>query len=119
MVIKEKVIKEDELIFSKGMFNVRKGVLTLTNKKLIFTVKKGLVGKKDEVFIEIPLESIRSADAIKHGAVDALQIRFEDKNGKIETIKFQSASWDAQTLLTTNPQFVGWAQTINELRSKI
>lgn len=110
------VIKEDELIYSKGMFDARKGVLTLTDKKLIFTIKKGLIGKKEEIFIEIPLENIRSADAIKRGAVDALQIRYEDKNGKKETIKFQGC---ASGIFTTNPQFMGWAQTINELRSKV
>lgn len=110
------VVKEDELIYSKGMFDARKGVLALIDKKLIFTIKKGLFDKKEEIFIEIPLENIRSADAVKHGAVDALQIRYEDKNGKKETIKFQGR---ASGIFTTNPQFMGWAQAINELRSKL
>lgn len=117
-IMSERVIKEDELEYRKGLLSGKRGILTLTDKRLYFTIKKGLISKREEILFDIPLGGIRSADAVKKWAYDSLQIRFNDK-GKVRTLTFMSGSSFARTLLTTNPQFIGWAQAINESRAKL
>ncbi|MBI4010099.1 MAG: hypothetical protein HY361_02815 [Candidatus Aenigmarchaeota archaeon] len=115
---KERVIKESELMLKKNMMSYQKGILTLTSKKLLFSIKKGFIQKKEEELFDIPLQDIRSADAIKVWAQDGLQIRF-NKNSKVETLTFINSSMGGQTLQTTNPLFVGWSQAINDARDKV
>ena len=88
------ILKESEFLLRGIKPSIKfgmtgKGFLTLTKDRLYFKRKAGLV-VKGETLLDIPLTSIRSADATKIWGNEALIIRYDDKN-IVRTVTFSSS----------------------------
>ncbi len=101
------------------------GILTLTNKELIFKAEKKVTFaffKSKEEF-KFPLNKIRSANTIKHWGADRLEIIVQEDRENTKSYYFMVPNLGLFTTgiastISTNPLLKEWAEVINKARIK-
>ena len=120
----EKIIKKEEVNYKKSAFSTKNGYLVLTENRLYFAQKKGLLEKHEEMLFEIPITNILNAKAEKEDlayGIDNFIVLYQE-NGQEKKAKFQHLSLGGYI---TGPisrasalYFSEWERLINDLKNQ-